>query len=180
MPEDRLKELEDRDREPYRRWCDQGYITATPGNIVDYSYIRQMISGIMLDSRGQPLPDKWPDCLADKYKFNGIGFDPYNATKLTTELGEYDGLPVLEVRQGYLTLNQPSKELERRVLQGKVRHDNNPVAKWMIGHCAVDSDPAGNIKPSKNRSTQKIDGVAAAVNALALALGTPCAGGTCL
>lgn len=167
MPEEGIKEKEDRDRVPYRMWADQGFIELTPGNIVDYAYIRRQISGVMpAQDRGPTDPPKvgqWKNALVNKYKIRSVGYDPYNATKLVTELGEYDAIDMQEFRQGYLSINQPAKEFERRVVSRKIRHGNNPVANWMAGHCVVETDPAGNIKPSKKKSRHKIDGIVGAV-----------------
>ena len=118
--EDRLKELEDRDRAPYRRWCDEGWILPTPGNIVDYAYVRKTISGVMLNAQGQPLAERWEDCAAKQFNVQAIGFDPWNGSKLVTELGEYDGLQMLECRQGYATVNPAAKEFERAVADCKI------------------------------------------------------------
>ena len=169
-PADRVKDHEDKWRVPLSMWIADGWITATPGNIVDYAYIRQFISGVMLDAEGKPLADRWPDAMAACYQIRQIGFDPWNSTKLVTELGEYDGLQMMEVRQGYASISAPCKEFERRMLGRKIRHDGNPVMDWMVRNCITDSDPAGNIKPSKKKSQQKIDGVAAAIIATALAI----------
>ena len=157
MPEDRLKDLEDRDRVPYRDWVKDGLIQATPGNIVDYAYIRAMLTG--QTETGEELAD----CLAKRYQINEIAFDPYNSTKLVTELSEYDGLSMVEHRQGFISMNGPSKEFERRVSQGLINHGNNPVANWMSRNIVVDTDPAGNIKPTKKKSRYKIDGIVTAV-----------------
>jgi len=172
MPADKLKVLEDRDRAPYRDWVKDGWITATPGNVVDYSAVRKTVTGVTFNAQGQPNKLRDP-CLATQFQIQSVGFDPWNSTKLVTELGEYDGLEMIEFRQGYASLNAPAKEFERKVAEGHVSHGGNPVAKWMVGHCCVDTDPAGNIKPSKSRSTNKIDGVAAAVIALGVAGAQP-------
>jgi phage terminase large subunit-like protein len=68
---------------------------------------------------------------------------------------------MVEHRQGYASMNTPCKEFERRLIAGKIRHGNNPVLNWMAGHCVVDEDPAGNIKPNKEKSRHKIDGLVA-------------------
>ena len=120
----------------------------------------------MLDEEGKPLAGKWDGCLANQYDIQEIAFDPYNASKLVTELGEYDGLTMVEMRQGYVTINTPSKLLENLVISHKLRPGRNSVLDWMIRHCEVDDDPAGNIKPSKRRSRYKIDGIVATVMAV--------------
>ena len=80
------------------------------------------------------------------------------------------GLPVEQVRQGYLTLSGPTKELERLVLDKNLVHGAHPISRWCAANVAVEQEAAGNIKPSKQKSSERIDGVAAAVTALALAV----------
>jgi phage terminase large subunit-like protein len=173
MPEDRLKELEDRDRAPYRDWAKDGFIIPTSGATVDYAVIRSIISGVTLDAQGRPNDYREPDCLANKHRIACIGFDPWNSSKLITELGEYDGISMLEFRQGFASMNAPCKEFERAMAERNIMHGGNPVAKWMFGHCATDTDPAGNVKLSKSKSTNKIDGCVAAVMALAASTAKP-------
>jgi phage terminase large subunit-like protein len=153
VPADTVETRSKRDRVPYDKWVREGAMTATPGNVIDYAFIRERI-------------------LADLEAFRvvKVGIDPYNATHLATELmGE--GVPVELVRQGYLTLSAPAKELERLVMSHGLEHGNHPVLEWMAGNVAVTSDPAGNIKPVKERSSEKIDGISATVNGLALMMG---------
>ncbi len=159
MPENRLKEKEDRDRVPYRDWVRDGWIEATPGNIVDYAYIRRTISGV---TAGEPVED----CLNNRHDIREIAFDKWGSEKLVTELGEYDGIEMAGFGQGYADMSSPSNELERRIAQGLIRHGGNPVAAWMARNAVTDEDPAGNIKPTKKRSRNKIDGIVAAIMAL--------------
>jgi hypothetical protein len=95
--------------------------------------------------------------------------DPYNATKLLIELRDEDGLPVEEIRQGFLSLSAPTKQLERLVKSRKIRNGSNPVLRWMAGNAVADTDAADNVKLSKKKSRLKIDGMAALVNAVAAA-----------
>jgi phage terminase large subunit-like protein len=152
MPEDNVKELSLRDRQPYRHWIDEGWIAATPGNVVDYGFIRREIVA-----------------LAAAHDLRKFFCDPYNATKLLIELRDEDGLPVEEIRQGFLSLSAPTKQLERLVKSRKVRNGSNPVLRWMAGNAVADEDAAGNVKLSKKKSRLKIDGMAALVNAVAAA-----------
>ena len=76
------------------------------------------------------------------------------------------GFIVADVRQGFGSLSEPSKTLEADIADGIAHHDGNPVLVWMVGNAVADQDAAGNIKPSKEKSTERIDGVAAWVNAL--------------
>jgi phage terminase large subunit-like protein len=153
VPEDNVAELERRDKQPYSHWIDEGWITATPGNVVDYEFIRSEVNALAADH----------DLLK-------LGLDPWNATKLGQDM-QNDGLNVEFVRQGYQTLNYPTKELRKLILSGKVRPGENPVLKWCVMNAIVTTDPAGNVKLDKKKSRQKIDGCAALVNALAVALG---------
>jgi phage terminase large subunit-like protein len=155
LPLDNVKALTRRDRVPYDAWIREKWITATPGSIIDYAYVRRDINA-----------------LAAAHDIRTILCDPYNATQLLTELRDEDGLPVAEIRQGFLSLSAPTKELERLVKGRKLRHGGNPVMRWMIGNAVAEQDAAGNLKLSKRKSRLKIDGPAALVNAIAAA----CAG----
>lgn len=150
VPQDTIEVRTRRARVPYDRWVREGAMVATPGNVTDYGFIREAIIE-----------------ACSLFRVQRVGIDPYNATHLAVELmGE--GVPVDMVRQGYLTLSSPSKELERLVMSHAMEHGNHPVLDWMAGNVAITTDSAGNIKPVKDKSTEKIDGIAAIVNALAL------------
>jgi phage terminase large subunit-like protein len=161
MPSDNVAELEQRDRVPYRLWITQGWIEETPGSIVDYGFIRRRINA-----------------LAAASDLRKLLLDPYNATALALELRDQDGLPVDFLRQGFLSLSPPTKELERLVKGRKIRHGGNPVLKWMMSNAIAVEDAAGNVKLDKKRSRKKIDGVAALVNAIAAAQADPDSGGS--
>lgn len=152
IPEARAIEREKRDRVPYRLWRDQGLIEMTPGNCVDYSFIRQRIKE-----------------LAQQYWVRQIAYDRYNATQLVIELQD-DGMQMIEMGQGFVSLNAPSKELERLVIEGRLRHGSNAVLTWEAGNTMVKTDAAGNIKPVKpdHQSAARIDGIVALVMALGL------------
>lgn len=167
MPKDSVRTFEDEWRVPLRDWVEAGWITATPGAVVDYTYIRKAISGVSVGQEGVTKDD---DCLVEKYDVQEIGYDPYNASKLVTELHDNDGVQMVEVPQGYQQINQPAKLLENLVAAGLLRAEANPVAKWMASHCVVDEGPTGNIKPSKKKSRQKIDGITSLVIALSRAM----------
>jgi len=169
-PADLVKKHEQEWKVPLSAWVKSGLVVATPGNIVDYAYIRRDISGVMLDADGKPLADLWPDNLNALHDIRELAFDPWNSTKLVTELGEYDGITMVEMRQGYASISTPCKEVERMILAGTIVHDGNPIMDWMVRNCIVDQDPAGNIKPNKKKSKQKIDGIAVMVMAVGRAL----------
>jgi len=151
IPEAGAREREHRDKVPYSLWATQGFIEMTPGNRVDYRYVRQRVNE-----------------LASQYHLTGIGFDSWNATQLVLEMQDEDGLPMIEVRQGFASLTDPAKQLERVICTGRIRHGGNPVLRWQMDNCAVRKDPAGNIKPDKESSGDRIDGVVALVMAMAL------------
>lgn len=149
VPADNIAERARRDRVPYDEWVKHGYLHATPGNSVDYEYVRNTVND-------------W----AREFDLKTIGVDPWNARGLITQLGEQDGLTVVEVRQGFASLSGPSKALETAILSKRLRHNGHPVLRWCIGNVALETDAAGNIKPSKAASTERIDGVVALVMAI--------------
>ena len=148
IPEDGMIERERRDRVPYAAWVREGLVYATPGNVIDYAFIRATIQKI-----------------AATYELREIAVDPWNSTQLAIQMQE-DGLTVVEVRQGFASLSAPSKELLRLVLAGQVAHGGNTVLRWMADNVSVKQDPAGNVKPDKSKSTNRIDGIVALIMAL--------------
>lgn len=151
VPEDSAERREQRDRVPYRSWERQDKLTMTPGDVVDYDFIRAEVND-----------------LAGLYDLRKLFVDPYNATQLTGQL-QGDGIPVELLRQGFLSLSPPTKELERLVIGKRLRHGSNPVLNWMADNAVAIKDAAGNLKLDKSKSTEKIDGMAALVNAIAAA-----------
>lgn len=155
MPADSVSIAERRDRAPYAQWVRSGALLTTPGNVVDYDFIAAQVM---------------KDCEA--FGIERIGLDPFNATQFALNL-QSEGVPIEFVRQGFLSLNAPSKELEKLVLSEAIEHGGHPVARWCAGNAVVVTDPAGSIKPTKDpkRMTGRIDAIAADVNALAVWLG---------
>jgi phage terminase large subunit-like protein len=149
IPEARARRKEKEDRVPYLTWAEQGHIELTPGDVVDYQYIRKRINEI-----------------AKAHKLKDVGTDPWNATQITTELVEQDGIKVIEFRQGCVSMSSPCKEIERLVMSGKLAHGNNPLLRWQVSHAVVRTDPAGNIKLDKEKATQRIDGMVAVAMAI--------------
>lgn len=151
IPAENSRAREKRDRVPYPTWVTEGHITATPGDVIDYDHIRADINA-----------------LGELHDIREIAVDRWNATQLVTQL-DGDGFSVAMFGQGYRSMSAPSKELEALVLGRKLRHAGNPVLRWMAANVAVEMDPAANIKPSKRRSSERIDGIVALVMALARA-----------
>lgn len=148
MPLEGIYEKERADKVPYRQWISQGFIQGTPGNTVDYDYIQANI----LTDRGL-------------YRIHELAFDPWNATQLVLKLAG-EGIRVAKTQQGYSTLSAPTKELMKLILDRGIRHNGHPVLRWMIDSMQVEMDPAGNLKPSKEKSTTRIDGVVALIMAI--------------
>lgn len=150
VPEDSARERELRDRVPYTQWARDGVLTATPGNVVDYEFIRADLQA-----------------MAERYKVRKVAIDRWNATQLAVQLGQ-DGLEVELFGQGFPSMSAPTKQLDALVVSGKIRHGGHPVLRWCASNVAVEQDAAGNIKPSKKKSTERIDGIVALVMGLGI------------
>lgn len=159
VPSEAIANRVRRDRVPYDKWARSGALIATEGNVVDYDFVKTQI-----------LAD------AEMFQIERFGFDPFNALQVMIQLGG-EGLPTEKVRQGFLSLSGPSKELERLLLSGMFEHGGHPILDWCASNVAIEMDAAGNIKPSKSKSTERIDGIAALVTALALAVSAESDGG---
>lgn len=149
IPKDRLRARVQKDHVPYDLWERQGFLTATRGNVIDEEHI---IEDVLKSGA--------------KNKCREIGYDPWNAPHIVTRLSD-EGVEMVPVRQGFISLNYPCKELTKLIVAQRLNHGNNPILEWMANNVAVDTDAADNIKPSKKLSHEKIDGIAALVNALA-------------
>lgn len=154
-PRENAIEREKKDRVPYVTWSDQGFLYLTEGNVVDY------------DRVGREL-------LAEARKFDlrEIAYDPWGATQLALQL-QAEGATVVEFRQGFGSMSEPTKELERLIMSKALAHGGNPILSWMFSHVSVEEDGAGNIKLSKKKSRDKIDGLVALVMAIGRAVVAP-------
>lgn len=150
-PRERIHQRSTRDRVPYEQWHDEGLLVATPGDVVDYAFVRQQVLDIMA-----------------QYDLRELAFDPWNATQLATQLSE-EGVTMVEVRQGFGSLSAPTKELMTLLLAKKIRHGGHPILRWNASNVAVKQDPAGNLKPDKSQSTERIDGIVALIMAISRA-----------
>jgi len=148
IPEENIVERARRDRVPYDAWVRDGYITATPGNVIDYAFIMAEI-----------------ERLGEMYDIREIAFDRWGAVQISTALEER-GFTMVQFGQGFRSMSPPTKELLRLVLEGKIAHGGHPVLRWMADNLVVDTDPAGNVKPNKKKSREKIDGMVALIMAL--------------
>jgi phage terminase large subunit-like protein len=148
LPAEGIEERERRDRVPYRTWADQGSLTLTPGPVVDYSYVKAAV----LDAMAQ-------------FDLRLVEYDRWNSSQLVIEL-ENEGIPLAEVGQGFASLSAPTKELQRLVTEGKLRHGGDPLLRWCASNVAAKVDAADNVKPDKERSAHRIDPIVALVMAV--------------
>jgi phage terminase large subunit-like protein len=147
-----MRQRAKRDRVDYLSWSRAGLLTATPGDVIDYKFIR---AAVVQDSTN--------------YQLLEVAFDPWGASKLTQDLSE-DGLNLVEFRQGFASMSPAMKETEKLLLSGKLAHGNNKILTWMASNVVVKRDPAGNIKPDKAKSRERIDGLVALIMATDRAL----------
>ena len=148
VPEDTVPKRVQQTSVPYDNWVVQGYVQATPGNVIDYAYIQNTIGE-----------------LSYKYHIREIAFDRWGSNMLVERLSEM-GLTVVPFGQGYKDMSPASRAFYEELMKGNIIHGGNPVMKWMCGNVVIEQDPAGNIKPTKAKSKDKIDGVVAAIMAL--------------
>jgi phage terminase large subunit-like protein len=148
VPEERVKEQLQKGSTLYDAWVKQGFLTATPGDTVDYDLIGQEILA-----------------LSERFSIQEIAYDPWGATQFALQLAD-EGFQMVECRQGYKTLSEPSKDFQAKILGRKVRTGGNPLMRWMVSNACISKDPAGNIKPDKEKAVDKIDGVVASIMAL--------------
>jgi phage terminase large subunit-like protein len=142
-PEDGVEARSKRDGVPYADWVRDGYMTATPGNVTDYAFVKATI----LEQ-------------AERFAIGEIGYDKWNATQLAVELVQ-DGAPMVAVPQTTAGLGPAWRELDKIILEGRLRHGGNPVLRWMAGNVEVETDASGNQRPSKAHSSERIDGMVA-------------------
>ena len=104
-----------------------------------------------------------------QFQVKEIAYDPWNATHLALRLQD-EGATMVEFRQGFRSMAAPTRELEKLIVSRKLAHGGNPVTRWMAANVAVAQDPAGNLKPAKDKSTERIDGIVALIMAIGRAL----------
>ena len=148
IPEDNMDQRVRRDHVPYDVWRRQGYIQTTEGNVVHYGFIEAFI-----------------EQLGTMYNIREIAFDRWGAVQMTQNL-EGMGFTVVAFGQGFKDMSPPTKEMMKLALEERIAHGGNPVLRWMMDNISVRTDPAGNIKPDKEKSTERIDGAVATIMAL--------------
>lgn len=148
IPEDSIARRVKKDRIPYDVWVKTGKVIATPGAVCDYDFIRADLNK-----------------MREQFNIEEIVIDRWNATQLATQL-QGDDFEVVFFGQGYMSMAAPTKELNSLIISHKFKHNGNEVLRWMAQNVAIEQDAAGNTKPSKRKSKEKIDGIVAILNAL--------------
>jgi phage terminase large subunit-like protein len=152
MPENNVSLRVRRDHVQYDLWEKQGQLLTTEGNVVHYGFIERFIKN-----------------LGEKYNIREIAFDRWGAAQMTQNL-EGLGFTVVPFGQGFKDMSPPTKELMKLTLEERIAHGGHPVLRWMMDNIFIRTDPAGNIKPDKEKSTERIDGAVATIMALDRAL----------
>lgn len=148
IPEETIPRRVKANSVPYDIWEKQGYIMSTEGNVIHYDFIEKFIMD-----------------LSEKYHILEIAVDRWNATQMIQNL-KGEGFTIVPFGQGFSSMSAPTKEFYRLLMEGRIIHGGNPVLRWMAGNVVIDTDPAGNIKVTKAKSKEKIDGIVAAIMAL--------------
>ncbi len=149
VPKDMAEVRSKKDSVKYLDWIDEGYIIGTPGNVTDYAYIRNTI----LEA-------------AEKYDIEAIAYDRYNSSQTIIEL-QQEEINMEPMGQGFVSMNAPTKEIEKMVLKSEINHLDNPVLLWNFDNVVIVNDAAGNMKIAKDKSTEKVDGAVAEAMAVA-------------
>ena len=148
IPEATIRERSKTDGVPYSEWVQKGLIIPTPGDWIDFNAIKNKI----LEARS-------------KYKIHSIAYDRWEATQLVQELIDIN-VDMVPMGQGFASMSAPTKELIKLTLSEKLQHGGDPVLNWASSNLVLKEDPAGNIKPSKKDSTEKIDPMVALIMAI--------------
>lgn len=148
IPKDKMLEKIRKENINYDYWVREGYVKVTPGNVTDYDFVKADILKIAVD-----------------YNLKSTAYDRWNSSQTIIDLSN-EGLTFNPFGQGYGSMSAPTKQFEALVLSGQLKHFGNPVLRWMLSSTLIKTDPAGNIKSDKEKSTQKIDGIVASIIAL--------------
>ena len=159
VPEDNIPLRTKRDHVNYDVWVRQGYVFSTEGDVIHYGAIEKFI-----------------EQLGERFNIREIAFDRWGAAQMAQNLEDM-GFTVVRFGQGFKDMSPPTKELMKLVLEKRIAHGGNPVLWWMFDNVVVRTDPAGNIKPDKEKSTEKIDGAVAMIMALDRAIRCGCNNG---
>lgn len=148
MPADNIRSRSEEEGISYELWANQGWIITTPGNVTDYNFIKSSIKEI-----------------AENHELKVTGYDRWNSSQLVIDLID-EGLNMQGFGQGFASMSPPTKAFNYRVLKQEITFEDNPVFRWMLSNVVINRDAAGNEKPDKEKSANKIDGVVASIIAL--------------
>lgn len=148
LPEDKALERSNKNRHLYEKWARLGWLVLTPGDIVDYEWIKKDILEAL-----------------NRFNIREIAFDRWNSTQLVTDLMS-EGAPMVQFGQGFVSMSPAMKDFERRIIGQIIEHPQDPVLTWAVGNLVAARDPAGNIKPDKAKSADKIDPAVAVIMAV--------------
>ena len=148
IPEEKMLEKIRKENINYDLWVKAGFVKVTSGNVLDYEFVKADILQIV-----------------EIYDLQSSAYDRWNSSQTIIDL-QNEGMECNPFGQGYGSMSAPSKEFEKLVLSEKIEHFGNPVLRWMLSSTLIKTDPAGNIKPNKEKSVQKIDGIVASIMAL--------------
>jgi phage terminase large subunit-like protein len=160
VPEEMIKLRRKQGKTRIGQWCKSGFIKVTAGNVSDYDIIRDDINNV-----------------GTQYDITKIAIDRWNALQIATQL-QSDGFEIELFGQGFHSMSAPTKEMARLISKQELKHDGNPVLRWMISNVTVETDSAENYKPSKKKSSEKIDGVTSLIMAIGLGMSENEAGGS--
>ena len=152
LPEEAVHNTLRKSSVPYQRWSNDGWLTLTPGNVIDYNWIEKDL-----------------DFLLENFDVAEIAFDRWNSSQLVNNMLAKEA-PMIAFGQGFASMSAPMKELERRYLTGELEHPNDPVINWAMSNVVATQDPAGNVKPDKSKCSEKIDPAVALIMATGRAM----------
>lgn len=152
IPADGIEEKEKRDNVPYRVWANEGYIELIPGEVIDQGWIQSKVLE-----------------LSKQYHIQEIACDPWNNSAMMQFLIDH-GVNAIIFRQGPASITEPGKECESKIIEGKFRHNRNPIARWNFSNAMITHCPNETFKLAKDKSERRIDGVAAAIMAVGCAM----------
>lgn len=152
VPEDKFTERMSRDKVRYDLFVEGGHLIKTPGSVVDYAYMKEFIVA-----------------FAKRHNVIQIGYDKWNLTHFAQDLMS-EGYPMVEIPQSISQLSEPTKKLRESVYDKKFFHTGDPLLKWAVGNAVLKSDPQENVMIGKNISRDRIDPIAAVINAYARAM----------
>lgn len=155
LPDIRILEELDSNSERYRGFDNEGLLTLTMGEVVDFDVIKEDLNQFL-----------------DRFDVKEVAFDPWQATQLAQEM-EKDGAVMVEVRHTVANLSEPMKECEALILQKRLAHGNCPILTWQASNVVAKVDVKDNIYPNKERAENKIDGMVALIMALSRAMVRP-------